>query len=65
VVLERSNLDVDPAPGEAQRKVLAKIGPIFVETGDVSSQQQIDTAVATILDDSLVTKADPSAVKDS
>jgi hypothetical protein len=31
----------------------------------VASQQQIDTAVATILDDSLVTKADPSAVKDS
>ncbi|MCU1530894.1 MAG: transporter substrate-binding protein [Arthrobacter sp.] len=65
VVLERSNLDVDPAPGEAQRKVLAKIGPTFVETGDVKTQQQIDTAVATILDDSLVTKADPSAVKDS
>jgi sulfonate transport system substrate-binding protein len=65
VVLERSNLDVNAVPGEAQRKVLAKIGPTFVETGDVASQQQIDTAVATLLDDSLVTKADPSAVKDS
>ncbi|MET3951349.1 aliphatic sulfonate ABC transporter substrate-binding protein [Arthrobacter sp. UYEF36] len=65
VVLERSNLDVDPAPGEAQRTVLAKIGPTFVETGDVASQQQIDDAVASLLDDSLVKKADASAIKDS
>ena len=65
VVLERSNLNVDPAPGEAQRKVLAKIGPTFVETGDVASQQQIDDAVASLLDDSLVKKADASAIKDS
>ena len=65
VVLQRSNLDVDPAPGEAQRKVLAKIGPTFVETGDVASQKQIDDAVASLLDDSLVKKADPSAIKDS
>ncbi|MGO4193412.1 aliphatic sulfonate ABC transporter substrate-binding protein [Arthrobacter sp. YAF17] len=65
VVLERSNLDVDPAPGEAQRKVLEKIGPTFVETGDVKSQQQIDDAVASLLDDSLVKKADASAIKDS
>ncbi|KRE82380.1 ABC transporter substrate-binding protein [Arthrobacter sp. Soil764] len=65
VVLERSNLDVDPAPGEAQRKVLEKIGPTFVETGDVKTQKQIDDAVASLLDDSLVKKADPSAVKAS
>ena len=65
VVLERSNLDVDPAPGEAQRKVLEKIGPTFVETGDVKTQQQIDDAVSSLLDDSLVKKADPSAIKDS
>ncbi|TLM87110.1 aliphatic sulfonate ABC transporter substrate-binding protein [Pseudarthrobacter sp. NamE5] len=65
VVLERSNLDVDPAPGEAQRKVLEKIGPTFVETGDVKTQQQIDDAVSSLLDDSLVKKADPSAIKAS
>ena len=65
VVLQRSNLNVDPAPGEAQRKVLAKIGPTFVETGDVASQKQIDDAVASLLDDSLVKKADASAIKDS
>ena len=65
VVLERSNLDVDPAPGDAQRKVLEKIGPTFVETGDVKTQQQIDQAVDSLLDDSLVKKADPSAIKAS
>ena len=65
VVLQRSNLNVDPAPGEAQRKVLAKIGPTFVETGDVASQKQIDDAVGSLLDDSLVKKADASAIKDS
>lgn len=65
VVLERSNLDVDPAPGDAQRKVLEKIGPTFVETGDVKTQKQIDDAVASLLDDSLVKKADPSAIKAS
>lgn len=65
VVLQRSNLNVDPAPGEAQRKVLAKIGPTFVETGDVASQKQIDDAVASLLDDTLVKKADASAIKDS
>ncbi|GAC1604291.1 MAG: aliphatic sulfonate ABC transporter substrate-binding protein [Pseudarthrobacter sp.] len=65
VILERSNLNVNAAPGEAQRKVLEKIGPTFVETGDVKTQQQIDDAVATLLDDSLVKKADPSAIKGS
>ncbi len=65
MVLQRSNLNVNPAPGEAQRKVLAKIGPTFVETGDVASQKQIDDAVASLLDDSLVKKADASAIKDS
>ncbi|WP_432397200.1 aliphatic sulfonate ABC transporter substrate-binding protein [Pseudarthrobacter sp. L19] len=65
VVLQRSNLNVNPAPGEAQRKVLAKIGPTFVETGDVASQKQIDDAVGSLLDDSLVKKADASAIKDS
>ena len=64
VILERSNLDVDAAPGEAQRKVLAKVGPVFVETGDVASQKAIDDAVASLLDDSFVQKADPEAIKE-
>lgn len=65
VIIERTNLDVDPAPGEAQRAVLEKVGPIFVETGDVSSQEQIDEALDTLFDDSFVTNADPDAIQAS
>ncbi|MCC9194963.1 aliphatic sulfonate ABC transporter substrate-binding protein [Arthrobacter sp. zg-Y916] len=65
VILERSNLDVDAAPGDAQRKVLEKVGPVFVETGDVASQKAIDDAVASLLDASFVQKADSAAVKES
>ncbi|MET1152752.1 aliphatic sulfonate ABC transporter substrate-binding protein [Arthrobacter sp.] len=65
VITERSNLDVEAAPGEKQRAVLEKVGPAFVETGDVKSQADIDEALATLLDDSLVTNADPSAIKES
>ena len=65
VILERSNLDVDPAPGEAQRSVLEKIGPTFVETGDVAKQSDIDEAIASLLENSFVQKADPEAVKES
>lgn len=60
VITERSNLDVDPAPGEAQRAVLAKIGPIFVESGDVSSQALVDTALASLINDIFVKQANPS-----
>ncbi|MHA7180004.1 aliphatic sulfonate ABC transporter substrate-binding protein [Arthrobacter sp. MDB2-24] len=62
VILDRTNLDVDPAPGDAQRSVLEKIGPVFVETGDVQSQDQIDDALGSLLDASLVEKADPAAI---
>jgi sulfonate transport system substrate-binding protein len=65
VITERSNLDVEAAPGEKQRAVLEKVGPAFVETGDVKSQADIDEALASLLDDSLVKKADPSAIKES
>lgn len=63
VITERSNLDVDPVPGDAQLKVLKKIGPTFVETGDVKSQDQIDQALDTIVNDTFAKKADPSAIK--
>ncbi|MDN3902909.1 aliphatic sulfonate ABC transporter substrate-binding protein [Arthrobacter sp. YD2] len=62
VILERSNLDTDPAPGEAQRKVLEKIGPTLVETGDVAGQDQIDAALDSLLEDSYVLKADPDSL---
>jgi sulfonate transport system substrate-binding protein len=60
VITERSNLDVDPVPGDAQRTVLTRIGPIFVSSGDVSDQSSIDAALATLINDSFVTKANAS-----
>ena len=60
VIEERSNLDVDPVPGDAQVEVLEKIGPIFVELGDVATQDQVDQALETIVNDAFVTKADAS-----
>ena len=62
VISDRSNLEVDPVPGEAQRKVLAIIGPIFVESGDVPSQQQIDDALDTLLEPTYAEAADPDAL---
>ncbi|BBE21511.1 ABC transporter substrate-binding protein [Arthrobacter sp. MN05-02] len=62
VILERTNLDVDPGPGDAQRSVLEKIGPVFVETGDVQTQEQIDEALASLFDASLVEQADPASI---
>jgi sulfonate transport system substrate-binding protein len=62
VITERSNLDVDPVPGDAQIDVLSIVGPIFVETGDVTSQDKVDTALDTIINDTFITKADPDAI---
>ena len=59
VITERSNLDVDPVPGAAQVSVLEKIGPIFVESGDVESQAKIDAALSTLLNPTFVTQAEP------
>ncbi|WP_157000803.1 aliphatic sulfonate ABC transporter substrate-binding protein [Agromyces laixinhei] len=58
VIEERSNLDVDGVPGDKQVKVLEKIGPIFVELGDVATQAQVDQALDTLVNDTFVTKAD-------
>ena len=64
VITERTNLDVSPVPGDAQLKVLTKVGPIFVQSGDVKSQADIDKALDTLLDPDFVKKADPSAIGD-
>jgi sulfonate transport system substrate-binding protein len=60
VIRERSNLDVDQVPGPAQLAVLQKIGPIFVQLGDVPSQQQVDQALGSIVNDTFVKKANPN-----
>ncbi|PXA71748.1 aliphatic sulfonate ABC transporter substrate-binding protein [Cryobacterium arcticum] len=63
VITERTNLDVDNVPGDAQFDVLTTIGPIFVETGDVLEQSQVDDALDTIINDTFATKADPTIVE--
>ncbi|POH74237.1 aliphatic sulfonate ABC transporter substrate-binding protein [Arthrobacter glacialis] len=65
VILKRSNLNVSGIPGEKQRAVLAKIGPTFVELGDVKTQAEVDTALSSLLDDSLAVKANPASIKES
>lgn len=62
VIVERSNLDVDGTPGQAQMDVLEVVGPMFVESGDVADQEAIDEALATLLDDTYASNADPSAI---
>ncbi|MGD6979166.1 MULTISPECIES: aliphatic sulfonate ABC transporter substrate-binding protein [Citricoccus] len=57
VIQERSNLDVDPVPGQAQLDVLERVGPILVETGDVASQENVDAALSELLEPSYAEKA--------
>ena len=65
VIKERTNLAVDPVPGQTQIDVLTKIGPVFVESGDVASQDLIDAALATIINATFATNADPSRIPDA
>ena len=64
-LLERTNLDIDPAPGEVQRAVLEVVGPIFVTSGDVREQASIDDALDTLFDTTFIDRADPDAVSAS
>jgi sulfonate transport system substrate-binding protein len=63
VISERSNLDVDNVPGDAQLDVLTTIGPVFVETGDVLDQKKVDDALDTLINDTFATKADPTIIE--
>jgi sulfonate transport system substrate-binding protein len=62
VLLERTNLAIDPAPGQKQLDVLNVIGPIFVDSGAVAQQSQIDEALASLFETTYVNGADPSRV---
>ncbi len=62
VLLERTNLAVDPEPGKAQHDVLAIIGPIFVESGAVASQDQIDDALDSLFNTDYVKNANPDLI---
>jgi sulfonate transport system substrate-binding protein len=62
VIVERSNLAVDPVPGPAQRRVLEVIGPIFVDSGDVADQGAIDDALDSLFEPGYAQHADPDAL---
>lgn len=59
---DRTALDIDPVPGDAQRDVLEIVGPIFVESGDVAGQDLIDDALDNLFAPQFAEKADPDAV---
>lgn len=48
VIDERSGFDISPVPGEEQADVLANIAPIFVTSGDVDNQEDVDEALETL-----------------
>lgn len=62
VLIDRTVLDLDPVPGEDQREVLEVIGPIFVESGDVASQEAIDDALDSLFEPSYAENVDPDAL---
>lgn len=62
VIADRTNLGVDPKPGQAQHDVLAFIGPIFVESGDVANQDLIDDALDSLFNTEFIDNADPSLI---
>lgn len=45
VITDRTNFDIDPVPGAAQKSVLTTVGPIFVEIDSVDTQDKVDTAL--------------------
>jgi len=65
VLTERTNLAVDNVPGQTQIDVLSKIGPVFVESGDVPSQDLIDAALATIINATFAVAADATRIPDT
>jgi sulfonate transport system substrate-binding protein len=50
VLTERTRLDVDPAPGDAQRAVFAKILPVLVADANVKSAEAAQTAIDTLFE---------------
>jgi len=62
VLLDRTALDIDPKPGKKQHDVLAIIGPIFVDSGAVASQDQIDDALESLFDTEYIDNANPDLI---
>lgn len=62
VLLDRTALDIDPKPGKKQLDVLAVIGPIFVDSGAVASQDQIDDALESLFNTEFIDNANPDLI---
>ncbi|WP_268932244.1 aliphatic sulfonate ABC transporter substrate-binding protein [Nocardioides okcheonensis] len=62
VLTERTTLDGDHVPGADQLAVLERVGPVFVENGDVDEQASIDTALEELFDTTFAEKADATRV---
>ncbi|MDQ0742882.1 sulfonate transport system substrate-binding protein [Clavibacter sp. B3I6] len=60
-VIDRTNLGVDPVPGDAQRSVLERVGPILVDSGDVPDQGKVDAAIDELFEPRFAESADPAA----
>lgn len=45
VLSERVTFDIDPVPGEQLHSSIEPVGPIFVDNGDVDSQDAVDEAL--------------------
>ncbi|MBM7388193.1 sulfonate transport system substrate-binding protein [Clavibacter michiganensis] len=60
-VIDRTNLGVDPVPGDAQRAVLERVGPILVESGDVTDQGKVESALDELFEPRFAEAADPAS----
>ncbi|ALL79442.1 ABC transporter substrate-binding protein (plasmid) [Pseudonocardia sp. EC080610-09] len=49
-LLERTRVDIDPVPGDAQRAVLERLVPVLVSEGLVRSEQDTRTALDTLFE---------------
>ena len=64
VLSERTNFDIDPVPGEELQGVLSNIVPIFVDLGQVGSQEDADTALDELFAPEPVTAAVEAAASE-
>jgi sulfonate transport system substrate-binding protein len=62
VLLDRTNLQVDPKPGAKQTAVLKIIGPIFVSSGAVANQGAIDDALDSLFNTEYIDNVNTSLV---